>query len=309
MLEFHFLRPGWLLLIIPFLAIGWRLFTHHSGLEAWSKICDPHLLNHLLQKKSISRRRLSIANILVSVFFMVIAMAGPTWSRYPVPTFKETQPRVVVLNMSSAMLANDLPPNRLARAKFKLHDLFNMQDAGQFAMVVYTNEPFVVSPLTDDTNTIKSLLSSLSTEIMPIQGQRLDLALKEANQLIHQAGFKTGDILVLSPTLPSKAAIKEAAALSKEGIYSSIMPIISKKPDAAAYKNFASAGEGKIIEFSDTSNDLAKWLDIAQKRERYTTNLQNDVPIWKDEGRWFLIPALLLILPAFRRGWLQRIAS
>src|SRR3989338_5693319 len=186
--EFHLIRPFWLLALLPLVVLAWQTLKKQSAMNAWAKVCDPHLLPHLIQQKSQLKRQSGLMMLLLSAFFMIIGLSGPSWSRYPAPTYQPVQPRVLLLDMSEAMLEEDLQPSRLNRAKFKLHDLFTQRYMGQFGLVVYTGEPFVVSPLTDDSQTIDALLSTLTPEIMPIGGNRLDTALKEAAKLITQAG-------------------------------------------------------------------------------------------------------------------------
>lgn len=309
MTDFHFLRPWWLLTILPLLGLLWFLWRQSPRLEAWAAVCDGHLLKHLVQSKGQGRRHLALSSLFISILCMIISISGPTWSRLPVPSYQQIQPRVLVLDMSEAMLAQDLAPDRLTRAKFKLHDLFKRRDVGQFGLVVYTGEPFVVSPLTDDAQTIDALLSSLSPDIMPVEGQHLEAALEEAGQLLANAGYKQGQILVLTGETPSLAAIEVAKTLAAKQIYTSVMPILASKVSSSLFKNLASAGQGQLVPFSDTSDDLEQWLKNSTGEEQYWLSRENDIPMWRDEGRWFLIPALILLLPVYRRGWLQRITT
>ncbi|MDI1352524.1 MAG: VWA domain-containing protein, partial [bacterium] len=186
MLDFHLLRPWWLLAILPLVTMTIVLWRQAPQLHAWEKICDPHLLDHLLQKKAAKKPPFSLLLLFFSSLFMILALAGPSWYKLPAVTYKPIQPRVLVLDLSEHMMNSDLTPNRLSRAKFKLHDLFNRKDVGQLGLIVFTGEPFVVSPLTDDGQTIASLLSSLTPDIMPVAGQKLESALEEAAKLIKQ---------------------------------------------------------------------------------------------------------------------------
>lgn len=306
--EFHFLRPWWLLCILPLIGLAVILWRQTPKLHAWGEICDSHLLDHLLQRKGQSKRVVSLSFLFLSVLFMILSISGPTWYKLPVATYKQILPRVIVLDMSEHMLETDLSPNRLGRAKFKLHDLLSRKDIGQFGMVVYTGEPFVVSPLTDDGQTISSLLSVLTPDVMPVAGQKLESALKEASQLIKQAGYKQGELLVLTADSPSSASIEMAKQLAKSGIDTSIMPIRTEKDLNPLFQQFANAGDGQLLMYKSDSSDLQLWLNESRKKEKYSLSTQDDVPLWRDEGRWFLIPALLLLLPIFQRGWLQRVA-
>lgn len=309
MTDFHFLRPWWLLTLLPLLWLGWRLWRQSPHLEAWAAVCDKHLLARLVQSQGEGKRHWTLLLLLLSILCLIISLAGPTWSRLPVPAYQQIQPRVLVLDMSEAMLATDLSPERLSRAKFKLHDIFKRRDAGQFGLIVYTGEPFVVSPLTDDANTIDALLSSLNPDVMPVEGQRLDSALEEAGKLITQAGFNHGQVLVLTAETPSIEAIDVAKTLANKKIFTSVMPVTAAQTLNPLFQRLASAGEGQVVPFADTSNDLDKWFQTTANDEQYNRSQQNDIPMWRDEGRWFLLPALILLLPVFRRGWLQRITT
>lgn len=304
----HFLRPWFFAALIPWLLLAFAVWRQNPRLQSWSAICDKQLLSHLLQDKGVGKRHQALTGLLLSGFFMIIALTGPSWTKLPIPVYHQLQPRVVVLDMSENMLDTELAPDRLSRAKFLLHDLFNRRDAGQLALIVYTGEPFVVSPLTDDGKTIDSLLSVLTNDIMPVNGQQLDSALKAAADLIKQAGYNQGQILVLTATPPDTTAINTAKKLSKKQISSSIIPVVANEALARLYQPFATAGQGLLLSINDSKRSLDDWFKLSNAQQ-FSLSEQNDIPQWRDEGRWFLLPALLLLLPVFRRGWLQRIES
>ena len=310
MAEFHFIRPFWFLMLLPLVVLVWRLFRQAPMATAWSKICDSHLLPHLIQTTAYTRHNFPLALLFASACLLIVSLAGPTWSRLPVPTYQKIQPRVVVLDMSDSMLMNDLPPDKLSRAKFKLHDLLQHKDIGQVGLIVYSGEPFIASPLTDDGQTIDALLSSLTPDLMPVEGQKLDSAIEEARKLMTQGGFHHGQILVLTASAPSADAITMAKTVADAGIDTSIMPVMRDDTSLSPqFQQFANAGRGQLISFSDTSMDLEKWLAATRSTKEYAANMQDEIPQWRDQGRWFLIPAILLLLPVFRRGWLQRMST
>ncbi|STX30163.1 TPR (repeat) domain protein [Legionella beliardensis] len=307
--DFHFLRPWWLVSLLPLLLLGWQLARQNSRLQAWSAVCDSHLLAHLIKSNGTSKRRSSILLLLIIGILLIISLAGPSWSRLPVPAFQAIQPRVIVLDMSEDMLDNDLTPDRLTRAKFKLHDLFTQAETGQLGLIVFTSEPFVVSPLTEDAKTIDALLSSLTPEIMPIGGQQLSSALEESAQLIRQAGFNEGQLLLLTASPPNADSVSVAKKLATQGIATSVMPMVADQALMPLFKPLATAGQGTVLSITDTPTELAQWLRTTNKKQQFTQSEYKNIPVWRDEGRWFLLPALFLLLPLFRRGWLQRIDS
>ncbi|MFA5959001.1 MAG: VWA domain-containing protein [Tatlockia sp.] len=309
MMAFHFLRPWWFLALIPWALLGLLVWKGSPQWTAWVKICDPHLLKQLMQSNPSRARKFALCSLLLSAFCMVLSLAGPTWKRLPVPVFEEIQPKVIVLDLSQDMLAKDVTPDRLSRAKFKLHDLFNQAKSGQIGLVVYTGEPFTVSPLTNDAKTIDALLASLSPDIMPVEGNKLDSAMEAAAELIVNAGYNAGQILVLTSEAPDFDAISKAKALAAMHINTSVMPILATAAVSPAFQELASVGQGQFLPFKDTSTDLYSWLRASKQQSQYQVSNKEEVPLWRDEGRWFLLPALLLLLPVFRRGWFERISA
>lgn len=305
--DFHFIRPWWLLALVPAILLAWRLWRINPRLDSWAAVCDGHLLQYLVQSKSSGKRQGALLCLFFSLLFFIISLAGPSWTRLPVPSYQQIEPRVLILDMSEAMAANDLSPDRLTRAKFKLHDLLSRKDIGQVGLVVYTSEPFVVSPLTEDGKTIDALLSSLTMDAMPVNGEQLDTALKQGAALIRQAGFKQGQLLVMTAETPSQSAIEEAGRLAKTAIYTSVMPILADQSRNVLFKSLAAAGQGMVLPFNDNETNLKAWLSASTGMHQYSLSEQNQIPVWRDEGRWFLIPAMIGLLPVFRRGWLQRI--
>ena len=309
MVNIHFLRPGWFIALIPLITVFWYLWRKQSQLKSWSAICDSHLLPHLVRETGRPKRQGALLYLCLSIISVIFSLTGPVWSKYPVPTYEVIAPRVVILDMSDAMLARDLSRDRFTRAKFKLHDLLGGDvKIGQIGLVVFTGQAFVVSPLTEDGKTIDSLLGSLTLDMMPVRGYRLDLALDEAATLIHQAGVYQGELLVLSAETPNSAAIEKASILAKQGITTSVIPIRPKQSgDNALFEQLATAGGGIDYPLSDNRRDLDAWLQLHHAIQSDFVRQHENIPVWRDEGRWFLLPGLLCLLPVFRRGWLLRI--
>ncbi len=310
MTEFHFLRPLWLWAILPILLLGIRLLRRGSAVTIWSQVCDAHLLAPLLVYHGRVQRGMVVMGVVTSLCCMVLALAGPTWSKNTVPTYRHVSPHMILLDLSSSMLTKDLSPDRLSRAKFKIHDLLAQSGTGQFGLMVYSSEPFVVSPLTNDAQTIDIFLSALSPNILPVDGNHLEQALLEAKTLFTDIGLPFGDILVLTGQVPSAAAVDAAQKLSSEGYTVSVMPILAYKSARPLFSPLAKAGHGHTLDLTDSDADLKQWLVWQQRAEhRYQINQQDDMPLWRDQGRWFLLPGLILLLPLFRRGWLERMGT
>lgn len=300
-LSFHFLRPCWLFCFILLIILSVYFLKRPHALHAWRRICDPHLLPYLIKTPHTTKYRMLWMPIL-SLSCCILSLAGPAFVKLPVPTYQHQQAHVLVLDLSNTMLAEDISPNRLQRAKFKLRDLFRNHNKGQFALIAYTAEPFIVSPLTDDAQTIDALTEALTPDLMPVDGNRLDSALLEAEKLIQEANLASGNVLVLTAETPSPMAIQSAQTLANHHISTSILPILRKNQVNPLFKEFAAAGRGQVFAFTDTSKDIQHWLSTTKHHPVFKTTENDAIPKWRDDGRAFLIPALLFILPLFRRG-------
>ncbi len=230
----HFIRPWWLLLlplavILPWL---WRRTRRPSG--DWTRACDPHLLRWLSVSQADGRSRgggrwLAGTAVLISI----LALAGPSWQKLPGSSFSARDARMIVLDLSRSMLAQDLRPNRLTRARFRLADQLEMTQEGQVGLVAYAGDAYIVSPLTSDMNTIANLLPALQPDIVPVAGSRADRALEMAASLLGRAGLSHGEILLVTDSADSADAAR-ARDLKNDGIITSVLAVgtVEGSPDS-----------------------------------------------------------------------------
>ncbi len=330
--DFHFLRPEWLLAALPLGLLVWRLRTvTHSG-QAWARACDADLLAHLLVSGS-RQRRYPLALLAGAWAIAVVSLAGPTWSRLEQPIYKGRYARVVVLDLSASMNANDLAPSRLARARFKALDILQRSRDGQTALIVYALDAHVVSPLTDDANTISAVMPALETDLMPAQGSRLDRALERAAELLEQAGASRGEVIAITDGVADlERARRAAATLMKRSIRVSVLGIGTEAgapiplsrggflkdadgaivipklvPDRLA--RLAAAGGGRYATITTDDRDLQLLLEplptLTGEVDKQP-GLQTDR--WREDGVWLVLLLLPLGALAFRRGWLLGLA-
>jgi Ca-activated chloride channel family protein len=189
MAAFHFLRPEWLWGLLPLVGILVFLAKRGANAHVWESVCDAHLLPHVLVGTTGAKSRSPIILLGLGWTLALVALAGPVWSQLPQPVFRAESALVIVLDVSRSMDAQDVAPTRLTRAKHKILDILQARQEGQTALVIFAGESFVVSPLTDDSRTMKTLVQTLETNLMPVQGSRPALALKMGNELLEQAGI------------------------------------------------------------------------------------------------------------------------
>ena len=164
----HFIRPWWLtgLPIAVLIPLLWRIYRRPSG--DWSKVCDAHLLRWLSvgnQASSPGWKGCALAALVLAV--SALALSGPSWQQLPDSSYSSHDARVLVLDLSKSMLAEDLRPNRLTRARYRLMDMLESMREGQMGLVAYAGDAYVVSPLSSDMNTIANMLPAHQPDILP----------------------------------------------------------------------------------------------------------------------------------------------
>ena len=214
--EFKFLNPLWLLMLLPAWLILWRFIKYYQQQSMWEQICDPHLLSKLIPTAVKAKKGRWLNWILtIALTLSILAAAGPSWRQQPIPLFESTAASVIVLDLSRSMLAQDVNPTRFKRAIFKARDMVQAQSDGETALVVFAGAAFVVSPLTDDKQTLLNFLDSLNPGIMPVQGSRVDLSISVAQKVLLASQSEKAHIYVLSDGASELEAAKQQAAQAK----------------------------------------------------------------------------------------------
>ncbi len=324
----HFIRPLvlWSLPIVLF--IVWMLQNNNSKDDGWSKICDPHLLDAIKIKSAAKGSHWTLLLWPISLL-AVLAIAGPAYRKMPTPVIKNQSALIIALDVSKSMLADDIKPNRLERAKYKINDILDKRKDGQTALLVYSGDAFVVTPLTDDTETIALMLKAISPEIMPVQGSRADIALQKAQNLLHQAGYVRGDVILLTDGIKSDA-IDVAEKLAKNHIKTSVLAIGTKegapipspsgfvkdssgnivipKLQTANLRQIAQAGHGRFSEITGDSSDIdyliPKQINNDESKIKNNENEEDAFGTEKyiDEGPWLVLILVPLMALLFRKG-------
>ena len=328
--SFHFIRPLWLLALLPLAALIYFYFHQKNTTSSWQKICDAHLLQHLLihQQKASSLTGLWFLG--TGWLLCTLALAGPTWSKLEQPLYQSQEALVIVTDLSRSMDANDLRPSRIDLAKFKLIDLLKKQQDGKTALIVYASEPYIVSPLTNDTQTIISQVPTLVTALMPQQGSNTHRALEKAGELMRQAGIPKGHVLLITDGIEDITAIKKTLDdLKSRHIKTSVLAvgtqegapiplanggflknnqgaIVIPQLDAPKLQQIAQAGGGLYQEITANNHDIntlsTYFTDKAAFENKEEQTQFTDT--WKEQGPWLVLLLLPFAALAFRKGWL-----
>lgn len=297
MSEFHFLRPFWLFAFLPTILIWLALWRQSSSLGTLSKQVDPNLLKHLLVDAE-STRGFRPVHLLGLVWLLsIVAIAGPSWKREPSPFADEQAGLFVLLRVSPTMMASDLQPSRLERARHKLADLLALRQGAATGLIAYNGSAHLVMPLTRDSRILSTMAESLKPEIMPRDGD----ALKEAIELA-QAHFDRaqvpGSVLVITDEITDSRPVESNLPLQVLALHApgSSVP--------ANIQNHTNRLDASLTSFAHDARDIQQISRRARSEYSYTS-ATSEGDRWSDSG-YALLPAItLLSLFFFRKGWSQ----
>ena len=323
----HWLRPLWLLLLPLLVWLLWQLWHRQRRAGRWQMLLPAAFHGVLLSGGSGRGSRLPWVALSLAWLLTLLALLGPSWQRVEQANLKPADPLVVVLELTPAMLAGDVPPTRLEQAKRKLLDLLEARSDAQTALVVFAGSAHTLVPLSDDLATTRNLLEALKPSIMPEPGHRADLAVSKALALLDQGAQGQGQLLLIGSSLDEQERQGIRQALGKRGERLRILgigtaegapitqegggflkdeqgAILLPRLDSAGLARFA-ADLGGIYQRARLDDGDLRRLGLlgrphALREEGEPTQLQS----WADQGHWLLLPLLLLAACAGRRGWL-----
>ncbi len=300
--NFHFLRPWLLLLLLLPIFFFWRFFKSMHNASSWENVCDKKLLNFLLIKGSSANRKLFGWLFLIGLGFAILAAAGPTWEKRPTPTLVPENPVMILLNLSSDMKIADLQPNRLNRAKFKITDLLNSLATAQSGLIVYSQEPFLITPISDDTDLIKNLLPAVNFDIMPLNGDRLDRAIELAVEKLKNGGYREGNIIIFSADVGERfdKALETAKNAATQNYKVSVIQTSTQTNEKL--KLIARYGQGYYHLLANNDLDIAGLDKFINQNISELKQSENEQSTWLDMGYYLCFVPLICCLFFFRRG-------
>lgn len=332
--QFHFLRPLWLFAAAPAIALAVALWRQPGSGANWRRAIAPDLLDHLLDS-SRERRNGWAWLALAGWLLATLALAGPAWEKLPQPVLQKRDALAIVLDLSLSMYAEDVKPSRLQRARFKILDALQRRSEGLTGLVVYSGDAHVVSPLTDDSATIANLVPSLAPSMMPAYGSDPVAGVDLALQLLRNAGFERGRVLLISDEITDANIDALAQRFGDDRWQLSILgvgtdqgapiPVAADTDRGAQSGGFLKQPNGQIVvaqlhrerferlagrvhgTYSDLQaddRDLDALLPGAAPREDETRHVQRQFDQWRERGVWLAMALLPLAALAFRRGWL-----
>jgi len=322
----QFLRPWWLLALLPWIVALVFAFRKDKRGSMWEKVVDPSLQPYVIEsaQEGVSRGRWFV---LFGWLFALLLLSGPVWQKQDVPVYKGQQAQVILFDLSRSMYSDDIKPSRLARARFKLTDLLEQASGLQIALIAFAERPYVVSPLSDDANTIASFVESLDPAIMPAQGSRIDLAIEQGIALLSQAGVVNGQLVLITDSEVNASDITMAATVKSAGHVMSVVGVGTRNgaplrgedgrflQDASGAIVIPRLNESALATLANTAGGIYSQLSSDNKDLRALQSMQTQIVIdrensdqpaldeyWIEYGPYLTLILLLMALWFFRRG-------
>ena len=300
--SFHFLRPAWLLLLLPAAWVVWRLARRSNPKLAYRDEIAEHLLVHIVVAPR-QRPKVRPLGVIAGLWLIgIIALAGPAWQRQPAAFGEETSGLMIVMKFSRSMEAGDLLPSRLERARLKVNDLLALRGGSPTGLIAYSGSAHQVMPMTTDGEIIGHMLEALSPDVMPEEGDRLADAVAMARDAIANSENRSGSILVIADAV-SGEQLPQLEALRDGGLPGTQFLAIAADRSTLEPSGLAGAAKALGSTISVIEADDSDVQAIQRRSESALAFGTGEDELWRDEGI-VLLPLLALgMLFWARRGW------
>lgn len=313
------------LVLVP-LAFLFLLWAERERRKAFARIGQPNLVARLAANVNTRGRFLRYALWLGALALLLVALARPQWGETKSSAPQKGVQVMVALDVSKSMLAEDLKPNRLARAKMEISDLMNRLQGDEIGLVPFSGASFILFPLTSDYNTARSFLETAKPEIISRGGTAIGDAIRTAMNGFDPKRNSQKVIVVVTDgedtesnaLAAAQEAAKQGAIIYTIGFGSTTGELIPEfdangnqvgfktdkngnqvrsKLDDNALREIAAATNGKYFPATANGSELdalASELNRLQKGD-----IVNRETVEKHEQfQWFLAPALAMLLIA-----------
>lgn len=326
--QLHFTYPLflWVGLFIPMVGVLYFYFgARPLSMKQLETFIDSHLLPYLIVKNPSQQTRTYWTFLSWTLVWtlLTVALAGPRWNFREVETYTKTSSLVIILDLSKSMNVADLRPSRLIQAKQKIEDLLNHSLNIKVGLIAFAADPHMITPITEDKQTIRHLLPSLTTDLVHVQGSRLSPALEMAHQRLSAETGQHKAILILSDGgFEDSSAFQIAKKLAEQGIKVHAIglatqeggvllnaqghavkkdgiPVLSKL-DQERLQTLTEMGKGSFASWREADQAIEVMLnelrDTAQTQQALSKK-----QIWEEHFYLFILPVLPFLLYWYRR--------
>lgn len=321
---FRFANEIWLyvLLVIPVVLLVFWLNARWRK-KVVKQLGDAAILETLMPSLSRSLPRLKRFLFVLALAFLLVGIANPQIGTKYEEVKREGFELMICLDVSNSMLAEDLTPNRLERAKQAISRLIDRLKSDKIGVVIFAGEAYIQLPMTVDHSAAKLFLRSIDTDIVPTQGTAIGAAIELAATSFNQQSKSNKSIIIITDGENHEDdAIKQATAATEQGITVHTIGIgslsgtpipVYKRGQMLGYRKdregntvvtklnetmlqqIAAAGNGTYVRANNSRTGLNLLMDELEGMERSEFDSKMFTS-YEDRFQYFIAVALLLLL-------------
>lgn len=286
------------------------------------KFCGDPLQSRLIPPGVEKRHKRKTVLVVLAIFFILMALTRPRWGYQWEDLHQKGVDVIVALDVSDSMLAEDIKPNRLERAKRKISDLLDMMQGDRVGLVAFAGTSFVQCPLTLDYGAARIFLSAIDTKLIPVQGTALGNAIKTSAKAFRTQEKKSKALILITDgedqtgeaLSAAKAAASQGVKIYTIGIGGEIgapIPnpsanggfrkneqgeVILSKLDEITLQQIALETGGSYVRSVTGDIDLKTiYMDQIKKHMEKKELKAERRKIWQERFQWFILVALIFL--------------
>ncbi len=216
----HFAEPNWLWLAAlgPLVLFALQRYSAWSRTQQLAQLASPKFLSELTETHSPARRFIKEILLLLAVAVFGLALARPQWGQQELAGQMVGQDIIFILDSSRSMLAADVSPSRLQRAKISILDFVQRRGTGRVGLVAFAGQAFLQCPLTYDYGAFRDTLNAVDEKTIPVAGTDVGRALDEAFRAMKKSNGDKFAVLVTDGEDLEKGGVRVAESLAKEKV-------------------------------------------------------------------------------------------
>lgn len=264
MFRFGFAEALFALVLVPLAAVLlWvAVLSKRRALERFGESELVRKLAASVSRRGLIAKRISLLGALT---LLIVALARPQFGTRVETVKREGQDIVVALDVSNSMLAEDIAPNRLEKAKLAVSRLIDRLEGDRIGLVAFAGEAFVQSPLTVDYTAARLFLNAMEPDLVPIQGTNLGAALDVSLRALDEQERQYRVLIVITDGEDHEGEIEEALTRANEsGIR--IYAVGIGSPDGVPIPDFDAQGRRRGFKRDADGNVVTTKLEEATLR-------------------------------------------
>ena len=252
----HFAEPRWLWLAVlgPLLLLALQRYSAWARRNQLAQLAAPQFVGELTRSHSPIRRTIKNAMLVLAVGGIGLALARPQWGEQAEKGYLLGQDIVFVLDCSRSMLATDVTPSRLQRAKLAILDFVQHHGRGRVGLVAFAGQAFLQCPLTFDYVAFQDALVAIDEKTIPVPGTDIGRALDEGFRAMEKGDRQKLLVLLTDGEDLEKGGVTTAQTLAKQGVM--VFTIGVGTPAGAEIQMLNEQGKPELVR--DSKGDIVR---------------------------------------------------